>query len=108
MIQPGDLRHLITIEASTQSRNAVGEITQSWSTFATRHAAIEPLSYNEQSLRGQVGGSTSYSVTIRYVEGITAAMRIVRPDRDGMVLYITGIVELGNREGHDITCEAAA
>jgi len=108
MIQPGDLRHVVTIETPTEVRNGMGEITQTWATFATRRASVTPVSYSEQSSRGQVGGSTSYEVNMRYLEGITATMRVVLPDRGGLVLYISSVVETGNREGHELTCEAAA
>ncbi len=104
----GKLRELLVIESATESRNALGETTQTWSEFARRRASVDTISYSEQARRGQIGGSTSYQVNLRYLPGLTASMRLVWPARGGMTLYISSVVEKGNREEHELTCEAAA
>ncbi len=107
-ISAGKLRELLVIESATESRNALGETTQTWSEFARRRASVDTISYSEQARRGQIGGSTSYQVNLRYLPGLTASMRLVWPARGGMTLYISSVVEKGNREEHELTCEAAA
>ena len=108
MIDPGVMRHRVVVETPTDVRNAVGETSQTWATYATRWANVQPITYSEQSRRGQIGGSTSYQVNLRYLSGLTASMRIVWPARDNVVLYISSVVEVGNKEGHELTCEAVA
>ena len=107
-ISAGKLRELLVIETPTEARNALGETTQTWSEFARRRASVDTISYSEQSRRGQIGGSTSYQVNLRYLEGLTGSMRLIWPARGGLTLYISSVVEKGNREEHELTCEAAA
>ena len=107
-ISAGKLRELLVIETPTEARNALGETTQTWSEFARRRASVATVSYSEQSRRGQIGGSTSYQVNLRYLEGLTGSMRLIWPARGGLTLYISSVVEKGNREEHELTCEAAA
>ena len=107
-ISAGQLRELLVIESPTEARNALGETTQTWSEFARRRASVDAISYSEQSRRGQIGGSTSYQVNLRYLEGLTGSMRLIWPARGGLTLYISSVVEKGNREEHELTCEAAA
>ena len=107
-ISAGKLRELLVIESPTEARNALGETTQTWSEFARRRCSVDTVSYSEQSRRGQIGGSTSYQVNLRYLEGLTGSMRLVWPARGGLTLYISSVVEKGNREEHELTCEAAA
>ena len=107
-ISAGKLRELLVIESPTEARNALGETTQTWSEFARRRCAVDTVSYSEQSRRGQIGGSTSYQVNLRYLEGLTGSMRLIWPARGGLTLYISSVVEKGNREEHELTCEAAA
>ena len=107
-ISAGKLRELLVIETPTEARNALGETTQTWSEFARRRCSVDTVSYSEQSRRGQIGGSTSYQVNLRYLEGLTGSMRLIWPARGGLTLYISSVVEKGNREEHELTCEAAA
>ena len=107
-ISAGKLRELLVIETPTEARNALGETTQTWSEFARRRCSVDTVSYSEQSRRGQIGGSTSYQVNLRYLPGLTGSMRLVWPARGGLTLYISSVVERGNREEHELTCEAAA
>lgn len=104
----GLLRETVRIEAPEETRNSLGESVQTWNTFAERRAYIEPLSYLEQSRRQQIGGSVSHSVRIRYTPGLTGQMRLVWLNRENRVLYISSVVEKGNREEHELTCEEQA
>jgi SPP1 family predicted phage head-tail adaptor len=104
----GLLRESVTIQYPTELRNALGESTQTWSTLTTRRAMIEAISYTEMERRGQIGGSVSYTVRMRYVPGITGQMRIRWDSRDGKILYVSSAVERGRREEHELTCEEQA
>lgn len=108
IVDPGAMRHRITVETPSDVRNSVGETSQTWAVFATRWANVQPITYSEQTRRGQIGGSTSYQVNLRYLAGLTASMRLVWPARSNMVLYISSIVEVGNKEEHELSCDSAA
>ena len=52
------LRHKILIEQVTETRDGFGDIVETWSTYATRRAEVEPLNgreyFNSQSLQADV------------------------------------------------------
>jgi SPP1 family predicted phage head-tail adaptor len=108
MLPAGILRESVTIQSPTEARNSLGESTQTWSDLTTRRAMIEAISYTELERRGQIGGSVSYTVRMRYVPGLTGQMRLRWDSRDGRILYVSSAVERGHREEHELTCEEQA
>ena len=79
----GKLKHMVTIESLTQTRDAEGGMVDTWSLFATSWAAIKNLSGNERTVTAQ-GGKTAEArteFTIRYLPGVTAKMRVVYNDK---------------------------
>jgi SPP1 family predicted phage head-tail adaptor len=77
MINAGNLTDRIVIEQASETRNAVGEVTLSWSTFATVWADVQALSGREAERYGQIVGFTGHKVTIRELPGVKTAMRIL-------------------------------
>jgi len=77
MIDAGSLTDRIVIEQATETRNSVGEVSLSWSTFATVWADVQALSGREAERYGQIVGFTGHRVTIRQLPGVKPAMRIV-------------------------------
>jgi head-tail adaptor len=108
MLPAGILREFVIIESPTEERNALGESVQTWGEFSTRWASIEAISYLEQSRRGQIGGSISHTVRMRYVPGLTGQMRLRWASRGGRLLYISSVVERGIREEHELQVEELA
>jgi len=108
MLPAGILREFVIIESPTEERNALGESVQTWDEFSTRWASIEAISYLEQSRRGQIGGSISHTVRMRYVPGLTGQMRLRWASRGGRLLYISSVVERGIREEHELQVEELA
>lgn len=85
MIEAGRLRHRVTIEQRSDVQDTTtGAMVPSWTVFADGvPAAIEDLSVRE-SLAGQAMQSTvTTRITIRYMDGLTADMRI----RHGDLIY---------------------
>lgn len=105
MLPAGILRERVTIQAPTLTRNDYGESVQSWQDVAIRRASVEAMSYSEQSRRAQVGGVVSHMVRMRFLPELTGAMRLRWDSRGGRILYISSVVERGNREEHELTCE---
>lgn len=104
MIRPGDLRERITIQSSTESRNALGETTLSWSEFTTRWASVEGVSSREALANGQQDVNITHRIKMRYVSGLTHNMRVVWR---GRVLEITSVLEHANRTEHELICSEA-
>ena len=77
MIHAGNLVDRIVIEQATETRNSVGEVTLSWSTFATVWADVQALSGREAERYGQIVGFTGHKVTIRQLTGVKVSMRII-------------------------------
>ena len=77
MINSGSLTDRIVIEQATETRNSVGEVTLSWSTFETVWADVQALSGRETERYGQIVGFTGHKVTIRELPGVKVSMRVV-------------------------------
>lgn len=107
-IPAGQLRETVVIEKQTETRNAFGEATSSWSTHATRRASVEAISYSETQKQNRIGGSTTWVVRCHFVDGITGKMRIRWSSRGNRYLYISSVVEIGPREEHELTCDEKA
>jgi SPP1 family predicted phage head-tail adaptor len=107
-IPAGRLRETVVIEKQTETRNAFGETSSTWSTHATRRAAVESISYSETQKQNRIGGAATWVVTCRFVDGITGKMRVRWKSRGDRYLYISSVVERGSREEHELTCEEKA
>lgn len=103
-MRSGPLREVVVIEEPKESRNALGEAVQTWETFATRRASIEAVGYSESIRRQQTGGELSHTVRLRFVPGLRGSMRLRWLSRSDRILWISGIVERGHREEHELAC----
>lgn len=101
MIDPGRLRERVTIQQATETRNSLGETVQSWETFAERWASVEGISSREFLIHGQQKTEISHRVRMRYVDGMTQAMRLLWR---GRVLEIASLLEHANRSEHEMLC----
>ncbi|NBX97751.1 head-tail adaptor protein [bacterium] len=104
----GTLRETVLIEQQQETRNALGETTVAWVPFATRRASVESISYQEQERRKQIGGTGTFVVRCRFVDGITGKMRVKWSSRSDRLLYIASVVERGHRDEHELTCDEKA
>lgn len=79
-INPGELRHRITIQKCNSNQNNYGEIdinaTITWSDVVTVRAGIYPISGKEFFAAETVNSEITHKVKIRYIEGISPNMRI--------------------------------
>ena len=75
-MNPGALRHPITIEQPQLTRDTTGEAMETWVDFARVRAAIEPLAGRELFLAQQVNATLSHRVTLRYLAGVLPTMRV--------------------------------
>ena len=77
MNKAGRMRRKITIESDTPTQNTYGEPIESWSTYATVWASVEPLNGREYFNSQQTAAEISTRFRIRYKSGITPDMRVV-------------------------------
>ena len=75
-MQAGKLRHLVTIEAVTETPNGYGELTETWATFAQVWASREDLTGRELFAAQQFSATVTTRFTMRYLAGVTSKMRI--------------------------------
>ena len=66
VVDPGDLRHKVVIEAPSTTTNEYGDDQQSWVTVLSAWASIKMLSMRELLQAGQLGSQVSHIITIRY------------------------------------------
>lgn len=75
-INPGELRHRITIQKLNNSQNEYGEVSELWEDILNVRAGIYPISGKEFFAAETVNSEISHKVKIRYIEGIMPNMRI--------------------------------
>lgn len=93
-MNPGDLRHRITIQQLIETRNELGEVVQSWQDFATVWAAIEPLRGREYFDSQQINAEVTTRIRIRYRPGIKPKMRAVYGTR---IFDIQSVIDIEER-----------
>lgn len=82
MLHAGALSHRVTLQARSVSRDAVGGETVTWTTHAADvPARIEPLAARELMLAQQVHPELTTRITIAWVSGVTAHMRVLYGSR---------------------------
>jgi len=87
-MRAGKLRHSITIERPTTTKNTAGNAVETWATFAADVPAdFAPLSAREFIAAGSMQSQVVARFTIRTIAGITADMRVLF---DGLVYNIAG------------------
>jgi len=100
----GRLRHRVTIEEPVQTADGQGGYTTTWSTYAADvPAGLEPLKGTERFEAQKLNPKLSHKVILRYMAGITAAMRVTFGERR---LYF-GAPPV-NREERNISLEILA
>ncbi len=93
----GAYRHRITLQQATETRDSLGGTVQAWATFATVWAAIEPLSGRELLQAQQVQAEVTHRVRLRYMNGVTAELRVLFGTRYFNILSAVNVQER-NRE----------
>ena len=96
LLSIGKLRHRITIQTYTASKNSFGEEIKLWTDYARVSASIEPLSGKELFTAQQLHAETTTQIIIRYLEGMNTSMRILF----GTKVY--DILHISNKEERNI------
>ena len=75
-MRSGELRHRITIEQPTETRDSYGSVKITWSTLATVWAAIWPVRAKEFVSLGQTQSEVTHRIRMRYRNDVTTKLRI--------------------------------
>jgi SPP1 family predicted phage head-tail adaptor len=82
MIDPGRMKHLVTVQSPVRTRSSVtGGWTTSWGTSFTAYAEIGPFSGREYLLAQQPHPEVDTKITIWYATTITDQFRIKHGNR---------------------------
>lgn len=92
----------IIVEEKTVSRDSWNHPTESWSTLATVWAQKVDKSSTERGELSQVVAINRTEWTIRYIASIKKDMRV---NYGGDYYYITGVTEIGRKEGMRLMTE---
>lgn len=101
----GQMRERVTIQQEgAQTADGGGGYTAPWSAFASDiPAKVEPAAAAERIIGQKLAPVATHAVTIRYLEGVTAGMRVAWGSR---ILNIRGVVNLEARERFQVlACE---
>tara|TARA_B100001741_G_C16532399_1_gene590177 strand:- start:752 stop:1069 length:318 start_codon:yes stop_codon:yes gene_type:complete len=102
-MNPGILRERIKIKKSAETRNSLGEVTQNFTTYATRYASVKTLSSKEAlSQRQQSDLTVTHKIKMRYLDGLNASNVI---EWRGRKLQIVSVLELDQFTIHELLCE---
>lgn len=77
----GRLRHRVTIEEVVRRDDGQGGFTETWVTKAEVWGGVEPIRGMERFEAQKVNANISHKVIIRYLFGLTEAMRVNFKDR---------------------------
>jgi len=100
-LSPGDMWTRVEIQSADKSQNEVGETVLTWSEYVTVWASVESLSARETERFAETVGFMTHRVKIRYVAGLTGAMRIIYRNR---TLEIGQIIERDRLWHQEIIC----
>lgn len=72
----GSFNRRIIIEQLTEARDAIGGVTESWSTFAPLWAEFISQTGREFATAKQIHAALDCLIRVRYVAGVTSKMRV--------------------------------
>lgn len=76
------LRHRVQIQTHTPTQDSgTGVITHAWVLFADVFAHVRPASVREFVAAGATASKITAAITIRYLGGVKASMRVIHGSR---------------------------
>lgn len=98
----GRMDRLVEIQYPKLTRDTIGGDSTEWKRFARVWAQAIPLMAKERYRSAEIRESKTYTFRIRFLRNLGSEMRIIH---DEQPYRITGIAELGRKEGLEITAE---
>jgi SPP1 family predicted phage head-tail adaptor len=90
------MRHRVTVQQLSHSRDALGQESEDWTAVATRWAFVEPLRGAENYQRSGETTQIDYKVTLRHEEGlVTTERRLVY---GALILDIESVINIHEKD----------
>ena len=96
-----NLKDIISIEAPTEGKDSIGNVTTTWATLGERRAQVlynAGTKFEETDIDAELNRS-SVTFIFRHIEGLTHKCKIVLDEDD---FIITSIEKLRRREGFKV------
>lgn len=104
-MQPGRLKHLVTIQRRAKGSDAAGQPSTHWELVAKVWSDIRTTSGLESIKSGATTSLVQASIRIRWRGDITSAMRVLH----GTTVYeIKAVLPGAGRDYIDLVCEATS
>lgn len=107
-MQAGKLDRRITVRRAVVTQNAYNEDVETWSDLFTVWASYKPVSDAEQVKAAAVGASITARFQIRWSAQAVSITPLDQLSFEGRAFNITGVKEIGRREGLEISAVARA
>ena len=91
----GKLRHRITLQRFTKTRNDFGEVIEDWEDVGKCWAEVKPVSGKETFTAQQFVAEATHEVWMRFRKDIKARDRVI--DHHGNILDIQAPLDIGGR-----------
>ncbi|WP_096224897.1 phage head closure protein [Geobacillus sp. FJAT-46040] len=92
-MDPGLLRHRITIQQKTRVQNEYGEEIADWVDVASVWASVNPISGREFFAAEAVNSEVTHKINMRYRSGITPDMRVKFKERYFQIIAVMNLQE---------------
>ena len=96
-VRAGQLRNQITIQSNTDSRDAYGGVTSSWSTHVQAWASINPISGTERQGDSKITGDLTYEFIFRHDPSVARILTGMRISWDSRIFDIEQVMEWQER-----------
>lgn len=93
-MQRGKLRHRVIVQAKSLAVGDYGDKQETWATWRRPWANIAPIPASERLISDRATETATHTVTVDYLEGLTADHRILHGSR---VFNIHGIAIVDER-----------
>lgn len=103
MIRPGPMRHRVVIQRRATGTDAAGGVRDAWEEFASRRASVDRAAGSEVWASAQRSGRVPTVFRLRYLDGVTPAMRLLVGGRAYNIL--SAVDQEGRRAELVITAE---
>ncbi len=102
-MRAGRLDRTVTLQRLTESVNAAGSVSATWTTLATVRAELVSNTLTETGYAFGEAANDALAFRIRYRPDLTTRDRLAY---EGRAYDLVGIVELGRRRALELRCEA--
>lgn len=103
-MRAGALKQQVELQRMTSTKTANHRVVESWATYARGWAELRQAGVNESLADFGERQANSATFVIRWLPGVSVSDRLVHA---GKIWNITGLVEIGRRQGLQIVVTAA-